>query len=289
MTAMSRRACVSAAVGAGALMTACSGASGGASGCAPSPYRHRPPLIIAHAGGEGLGPANSLLAMQRSMAAGADLLDADLWMTSDAVIVAHHDRNLSSGTDGSGNIDQHTWAELQTVDLRSGWKGEPIGQPVRIASLDQILSAFPDVTISLEIKQATPSMAKPLCDLLTSHGALGRVYLSAKDDSVRAETDVDCVGSTMVNTVYRNVVAMRQAHEADSAWCAPGPISQPPFADNLLDAANIDWSHQRGMAIYTWTVDDADTLRRLADAGVDAVYTRRPDIAHKVFEQLTRS
>ena len=158
MTAKWRHARVGMADGA-AVLTACSSASGGASGCAPSPYRHRPPLIIAHAGGEGLGPANSLLAMQRSMAAGADLLDADLWMTSDGVIVAHHDRNLSRGTDGSGNIDQHTWAELQTVDLRSGWKGDPIGQPVRIASLDEILSAFPDVTISLEIKQATPSMA----------------------------------------------------------------------------------------------------------------------------------
>ena len=129
--------------------------------------------------------------------------------------------------------------------------------------------------------------AKPLCDLLIGHGALGRVYLSAKDDTVRAETHLDCPGSTMVHTVYRDVVAMRHAHEADDTWCAPAPIVQPPFADNLLDAANIDWSHERGMAIYTWTVDDPDTLRRLAEVGVDAVYTRRPDIAHKVFANLT--
>ena len=287
MTATWRRAGVATAVGAVALMTTCTSASDGAPGCAPSPYRHRPPLIIAHAGGEGLGPANSLVAMQRSMAGGADVLDADLWMTSDGVIVAHHDRNLSSGTDGSGNIDQHTWAEVQTVDLRSGWNGDPIGQPVRIASLDQILSAFPEVTISLEIKQATPSMAKPLCDLLTRHDAVRRVYLSAKDDAVRAEALADCVGSTMVHTVYRDVVAMREAHEDDSTWCAPAPIGQPPFADNLLNAANIDWSHKRGMAIYTWTVDDPDTLLRLAEAGVDAVYTRRPDIAHKVFAKFS--
>jgi glycerophosphoryl diester phosphodiesterase len=289
MTATPGRVGAGLALGALALITACSSASGRASRCAPSPYRHRPPLIIAHAGGEGLGPANSLLAMQRSMAAGADLLDADLWMTSDGVIVAHHDRNLASGTDGSGNIDEHTWADLQTLDLRSAWKGDPIAQPVRIASLDEILSAFPDVTFSLEIKQATPSMAKPLCDLLASHHAIDRVHLSAKDDTVRAETQVDCAGSTMVHTIYRDIAAMRQAHQADSTWCAPAPIGQPPFADNLLDAANIDWAHERGMAIYTWTVDDAETLRRLADAGVDAVYTRRPDIAHTVFAKVTGS
>ena len=71
--------------------------------------------------------------------------------------------------------------------------------------------------------------------------------------------------------------------------CSEPVSASPPFADNLLDAANIDWSHERGMSIYTWTVDDPETLRRLAEAGVDAVYTRRPDIAHQVFEKLTGS
>ena len=33
------------------------------------------------------------------------------------------------------------------------------------------------------------------------------------------------------------------------------------------------------MAIHTWTVDDPDTLRQLADAGVDAVYTRRRTVS----------
>ena len=39
------------------------------------------------------------------------------------------------------------------------------------------------------------------------------------------------------------------------------------------------------MAIFTWTVDDPDTLRGLAEAGVDGVYTRRPDIARRVFDE----
>lgn len=54
---------------------AVAGCSGGdaapaTAGCAPSPFRNTPPLVIAHAGGEGLAPANSLLAME-------------LWMSSD--------------------------------------------------------------------------------------------------------------------------------------------------------------------------------------------------------------
>ncbi len=267
------------------------GCSGGDSApataaCPPSPFRHTPPLVIAHAGGEGLAPANSLLAMHRSMAAGADLLDADLWMTADGVVVAHHDRNIASDTDGTGNIDDLTWAQLETADLRAGWTGETIDEPVRIASLEQILTEFPDVMISLEIKQSTPSMAKPLCDVLRRLDAVKQVYLSANNDDDVYAAQAECPGSLVITTTYRDVAVMRRVHETNEAWCAPAPIGQPPFSERLLDPDNVAWSHDHGMAIFTWTVDDAETLRGLAEAGVDAVYTRRPDVARQVFDDF---
>ena len=266
----------------------CSGgdASPATAGCPPSPFRNTPPLVIAHAGGEGLAPANSVLAMKRSMAAGADLLDADLWMSADGVVVAQHDRSIASNTDLSGNIDELTWDQLQQADLRAGWTGEAIDEPVRIASLEQILTAFPDVMISLEIKQSVPSMAKPLCDILRRLNAVEQVYLSANSDDDVYAAQAECPGSIVITTTYRDVAEMRRVRETDEAWCAPAPIGQPPYSDRLLDPENVDWSHDRGMAIFTWTIDDPETLRGLAEAGVDAVYTRRPDIARQVFDEF---
>ena len=271
------------------MLLGCSGdrATVDAVTCAPSPFRHTPPLVIAHAGGEGLGPANSILAMQRSMAAGADVLDADLWTTADGVVVAHHDR-MVGGAAGS-NIDQLTWTELQNFDLRSEWTGDPISEPVRVASLEQILQEFPDVIISLEIKQSLPSMAESLCAVLTGQHAIDRVYLSANNDDDVYAAQAQCPGSVVITTTYKDVAEMRHAREKDDAWCAPAPIGQPPFRDSLLDPDNVAWSHDHGMAIFTWTVDDAETLRALAQAGVDGVYTRRPDIARTVFDALAVS
>lgn len=270
---------------------AVAGCSGGdaapaTAGCAPSPFRNTPPLVIAHAGGEGLAPANSLLAMELSMAAGADLLDADLWMSSDGVVVAHHDRSIASDTDLTGNIDELTWHQLQVADLRAGWSGETIDEPVRIASLEQILTAFPDVMISLEIKQSVPSMAKPLCDVLRRLNAVEQVYLSANNDDDVYAAQAECPGSAVITTTYRDVAEMRRVRETDEAWCAPAPIGQPPYSERLLDPENVAWSHDHGMAIFTWTIDDPETLRGLAEAGVDAVYTRRPDIARQVFDEF---
>lgn len=254
--------------------------------CPPSSLRHSPPLVIAHAGGEGLAPANSILAMQRSMAAGADVLDADLRMTADGVVVAHHDRSIAADTDRTGNIDELTWAELQLADLRAGWSGAAIDQPVRIASLEQILATFPVQMISLEIKQSLPAMALPLCEVLQRLGAVDRVYLSANNDADVYAAQAECPGSLVITTTYRDVAVMRSVRETGAPWCAPAPIGQPPFGESLLDPENVAWSHEHGMAIFTWTVDDPETLRGLAKAGVDGVYTRRPDVARAVFDEL---
>lgn len=275
-------------VGCAFAIAGCSGGAGApaTASCPSSSFRHTPPLVIAHAGGEGLAPANSVLAMKRSMDAGADLLDADLWMTSDRVVVAHHDRNIASDTDATGNIDDLTWAQVQAADLRASWTGTTIDEPVRIASLEQILTDFPDVTISLEIKQTTPSMAKPLCDVLRRLNAVERVYLSANNDDDVYAAQAECPGSLVITTTYRDVAEMRRVRKTDEAWCAPAPIGQPPFNTDLLDQENVAWSHDHGMALFTWTVDDPVTLRGLAEAGVDAVYTRRPDIARQVFDDF---
>lgn len=251
--------------------------------CPASPFRNSPPLVIAHAGGEGLGPANSILAMHRSMDAGADILDVDLWMSADGVIVAHHDRVVTSI---ARNIDETPIADLGAVDLRDQWTGEAISEPVPIPTLDEILGEFTDVMISLEIKQAQPSMATELCALLVQHDAVDRVYLSANEDEAVYAAQAECPDSTVITTTYRDVAEMRTARETGGAWCAPAPIGQPPFRESLLDPDNVAWSHDHGMAIFTWTIDDPDTLRGLAEAGVDGVYTRRPDIARQIFDEV---
>ena len=268
-----------------ALAGCSSAAQRGAAACPPSRFRSAVPRVIAHAGGEGLGPANTLLAMRRSMAAGADILDADLWMTADGVIVAHHDRDLTATTGESGRIDELTWSELQQRDTRPGWNGASITEPVRIPSLPQILEAFPDVEVSVEIKQTSPSMADALCTVLRDENAFDRVYVSSNFDEAVYAAQAACPQLT-ITTTYRDVDAMRAAQTSDGPWCAPAPIGQPPYSADRLSATSIAWSHAHGMAVYTWTIDDPVTLRALAEAGVDGVYTRRPDVARAVFDEL---
>jgi len=220
------------------------------------------------------------------MAVGADMLDADLRMTSDGVVVAMHDRDVSATTDGAGNVDELTWEDVQLLDTRAGWTGAPIAEPVRVPTLAELLAEFPDVTVSLEIKQTSPSMSVELCDVLRAADAVGRVYLSANDDEAVFAARAKCPGSLVITTTYSDLDAMRAAQDTSAPWCAPAPIGQPPYREGRFSEDSVAWSHDHGMAIFTWTVDDPKTLRALAEAGVDGVYTRRPDIARKVFDEV---
>jgi glycerophosphoryl diester phosphodiesterase len=254
--------------------------------CPPSPFRSSPPQVIAHSGGEGLGPANSLVAIARSLAAGADIVDVDVRMTADGVVVATHDRDVATTTDGTGNVDELTWDAVQQLDARAAWAGDPIASPVRIPSLQQVLDAVPEGWVSVEIKQTTPPIGEELCAVLRRAGATDRVYLSSNVDEALFEAHERCP-EVLITTTYRDLDEMRAARESGRSICAPAPIGQPPYRE--FDAATVAERHAAGTALFTWTVDDPDQLRHLAEVGIDGVYTRRPDIARTVFDHLPRT
>lgn len=270
------------------MLAACStGTAGVEASCPPSPYRHSPPLVIAHAGGNEMAPSNTMYALHRGMEAGADVLDLDLRMTADGVVVARHDRDLSTTTDGDGAVDEAMWADVARLDAAARWTGAPIAEPVRIAAVEDALRAFPDVSFSLEIKQTEPSLADELCAVLDRTGSRDRVFVSSNVDVATYGFRDACPGVT-ITTTFRDLDERNAAIAAGEPWCWPSPINQPPFSRDRFDATAsfVDDAHRHGGAVFTWTVNDADDLRMLAEMGVDGVYTDRPALARRIFDEV---
>ena len=64
---------------------------------------------------------------------------------------------------------------------------------------------------------------------------------------------------------------------------AGGQFWSAYFGD--VDAARVDEAHALGLKVLVWTVNDAPTMRRLLDLGVDGLITDRPDVARKVLAE----
>ncbi len=71
-----------------------------------------PPLIIAHRGASGDRPEHTLAAYELAIAQGADAIEPDLVITKDGVLIARHDRYLSTTTDVASRPE---FAERKTV------------------------------------------------------------------------------------------------------------------------------------------------------------------------------
>jgi glycerophosphoryl diester phosphodiesterase len=83
--------------------------------------------LQGHRGARGLAPENTLPAFARALALGVTTLELDVAMTSDGVLVIHHDQTLNPDMtrDASGRyleqrgsaVHSLTWAQLQAYDV----------------------------------------------------------------------------------------------------------------------------------------------------------------------------
>src|SRR5207248_1003596 len=137
----------------------------------------------AHQGGAGEAPSSTLLALRLAVAAGADALELDVHATSDGELVVCHDATVDATTDGTGAIADMTLAEVRRLDNGYGftdgsgghpYRGRAPGDPeLRVATLREVLEAFPDVFLNLDIKQTAPEVTPyeaALAALLREHG-----------------------------------------------------------------------------------------------------------------------
>lgn len=95
--------------------------------------------ILGH-GGMGIGhtyPMNSFESIAYCLALGADGTEIDVEMTSDSVLVAFHDADLSESTTGSGAVYTNRWAEISEVRYKN-----TLFTGYRIITLDKLFTGL---------------------------------------------------------------------------------------------------------------------------------------------------
>src|SRR5687768_13536857 len=76
--------------------------------------------IYAHRGASSTKPENTLAAFREALDIGADGIEFDVHATVERVPVVIHDRNVGRTTNGAGNVDELTLAEVGALDAGNG-------------------------------------------------------------------------------------------------------------------------------------------------------------------------
>jgi len=251
---------------------------------------------MAHRGGAGLYPENTLLAFScAARRRRADVLEMDVHATRDGHIVVIHDRTVDRTTDGRGRVSDFTLAELKKLDAgynftSDGGKTYPYrGRKLSIPTLQEVFTFLPDMRFNIEIQQVAPPIEEKLYGLVLENDMPRKVLVAAKNDQVRRrferlnEAGIDTSASISqalgfvicrkFNLFYRPVVEALQVPEKFGAL----KVITPDF---IKDA------HDGGIMVHAWIINRKEDMKRLIAMGVDGIITDYPDRLREVLKEL---
>lgn len=261
----------------------------------PNPFLTARPWNIAHQGGEEVWPSNTMLAYQNAVNLGVDMLEMDMHSTKDGVLVMSHDDTLDRLTNTKGKISEMALSEVLAADAGytltpAGKTGFPYrGQGIQVAQMKDVLTAFPNTPMTIEIKQASPSLAAPFCQLLRDTKMADKVIVASFSDTALNEFRAACpeVITSMTEKELRPLVLLSGLGLSGLAK-APGQVAQVPVRSGDLEVVTPEFlraMHARGVAVQVWTINDEAEMRRLIALGVDGIITDRPDLLKRVLAE----
>lgn len=249
-------------------------------------------LVIAHRGGTGLWPENTLYAFERAAASGADVIETDVRVTRDGELVVLHDEDVGRTTDGTGPVGSMTLAELKRLDAAyrfstdSGRSFPLRGLGVTVPTLREVFNALPRVRFNIEPKQGVPSLVAPLCRLIREHGMGERVMVASFSGATLQEFRRECleVATSASTGEVAYFVALQEAGLAASYSPAMQALQVPVRwgALRVLTRDFVEAAHGRNLRVHAWTINDEGEMRRLIEMGVDGIMTDYPDRLSRV-------
>ena len=234
-------------------------------------------LAIAHRGGAGLAPENTIDAFARSYSLGLRYLETDVRLTADGVLLTFHDARLNRVTDGRGAIGKMRYAEVQR--LRFSGRHE-------IPTLAATLRAFPDAFFSIDLKEerAIDHLAQELVQTRAAHrvcvSGARESWLRKLREQVGPELTTSLSWRDLATLVARTHARLGLPGGRDRGTFAHVPLQigrLPVYGNRLITQARA-----YGISIIVWTVNDPDQMHRLLDAGVAGIITDRPDLLREV-------
>ncbi len=141
------------------------------------------PLLIGHRGAMEVAPENTMVAFERGVADGADILELDVQITADNEIIVFHDIDIAGKTGGKGMIHEHTADYLQSLDVGSHFAPQFTG--LEMPLLDEVLTwAKGKVGLMIELKHGpyfNPDLDKLTVALIEDHNMTDEVIIISPD------------------------------------------------------------------------------------------------------------
>ena len=240
--------------------------------------------VIAHRGGRGLRPGNTIEAAVNAVNLGSDVIELDVHLTADQILVVRHDDNINTTTNGTGlirsmsaqDIGQYL-ANFHSVDFPN----REFGEEIKVPTLESMFEKLPNQRYLIELKPEDELTADTLCALVIKSEVEEQVIVGSfhsetlkyfRDQCPKVPTSI---GQTeMVWLVLLERLKLGHLFKTESY-----SIQVPVFYGGykILSPSLIDLAHSLNMRVDVWTVNSPEVMKEVISMGVDGVITDYPD------------
>lgn len=237
------------------------------------------PTLFGHRGAAAERPENTMPSFRRALEVGATAIETDVHLTADGLFVVSHDADGRRMANVRAAIRRTRLADVRAWDAGWGFVDDAGGRPfagrgIRVPTLEEALVELDGVPFNVDVKPGDVEVVPVLLALLRRLKVQDRVRLASFSAKVMGRIRaLGYEGETALTTgeVLRAVARLPIERCGQAAQV---PLRVGPLA--LDTPAVIERFHRRGLRVDFWTVNDAESARRLLSAGADGIVTDDP-------------
>lgn len=262
-----------------------------APGAAPaaSVASNRSVAVIAHRGGAGLAPENTLASFRNGLSLNADYLEMDAQLTLDGIPVIIHDDTIDRTTDGKGRVADIPLEKLQLYNAAAKYANGTTERQ-SIPTFAQVLELAKRTPARIEVEIKVPATGRQkgieqlMLDTIEDFEMRDRVQISSFDFDVLRDLKKLSVRTRTVALVTFDYFRVNDISQPAKIAEQIKGLGVEVFAANkdLLTPPLVEEMHQRKILVEAWTVDAEAEMKKFIAMGVDGIITNRPDTLNRV-------
>lgn len=222
-------------------------------------------LKIGHRGAKGHVVENTIESIKKALEFDVDGIEIDIHKCASDDLVVFHDFTLDRMTNRSGEIKTFSLLELERLQVNGGYK-----VPTLIEVLDVIdKKCF----VNIELKGANTAVGafKTIHSYIQKKGWSYSDFIVSSFQHKELQIVADCDSK-----IQLGVLTKASVDEAiEFAKAIKAVAIHPNHA--LLSRENVKQTQKEGYKVYTWTVNDIETINRMKSYHVDGIISDFPD------------
>ncbi|MDR0312897.1 MAG: glycerophosphodiester phosphodiesterase [Treponema sp.] len=242
------------------------------------------PLIWAHRGASYDAPENTLEAFSLARDVGADGIELDIHFSKDGEIIVAHDETVDRCSSGTGRIVDMTLNEIKRLDFSNHKQGYRGVKAPTLAEVYELIKPT-NMTINIELKSGIvlyEGIEEKCAKLTREAGMSDRVFYSSFNHYCLMQLK-QVEPSARIAPLYNEALV-----EPWQYALRIGAQAIHPFYPTMATPDMMAKLAETGVLCNPWTVDDEKALGWMAQLGVNAVITNRPDLAVRVFNSTQK-